>query len=38
MMSGQEVLNKIRQDESYFNVIYCRTQELHLKLFLPELE
>ena len=33
MMSGQEVLNKIRQDESYFNVIYREHRNYTLNYF-----
>ena len=33
MMSGQEVLNKIREDESYFNVIYAEHRNYTLNYF-----
>lgn len=33
MMSGQEVLNKIRQDESYFSVIYSEHRSYTLNYF-----
>ena len=33
MMSGQEVLNKIRKDESYFNVIYGEHRNYTLNYF-----